>query len=163
MFNYVPQKSSKRFDSMNNDIETTKPNPFWLRPSNENRCAARSKRSGEQCKNFALRGKRVCRIHGGLSSGPKVPAVKHGLDSLEAIKERLLQRVKATAAEERKVFEIEVEDWIASRVLEMNYAEFRHCRKTLSDFANGRLPVLRVVEAVDVKPITTKSEGRKKI
>ena len=31
---------------------------------------ARSKQTGEQCKNTAMPGKTVCRFHGGLSSGP---------------------------------------------------------------------------------------------
>ena len=35
------------------------------------RCTALSKRSGEQCKKPALRGKAVCDFHGGRSTGPK--------------------------------------------------------------------------------------------
>ena len=31
------------------------------------RCQAKSKRSGRRCKNPAMKGKRVCRLHGGLS------------------------------------------------------------------------------------------------
>ena len=31
------------------------------------RCAAKSKRTGKRCKNPAVKGKRVCRLHGGLS------------------------------------------------------------------------------------------------
>ena len=31
------------------------------------RCAAKSKRTGKRCKNVAVRGKRVCRLNGGLS------------------------------------------------------------------------------------------------
>ncbi len=38
-----------------------------------NRCRAKSKRTGQQCKSPAVPGKRVCRIHGGLSTGPKTP------------------------------------------------------------------------------------------
>ena len=37
------------------------------------RCQARSKRSAEQCRKAAMRGKRVCRTHGGASTGPKTP------------------------------------------------------------------------------------------
>ena len=33
-------------------------------------CQALSKRSKSQCKNAALKGKRVCRFHGGKSTGP---------------------------------------------------------------------------------------------
>jgi len=34
------------------------------------RCSARAKRSGHQCQSPAMRGKNVCRIHGGKSRGP---------------------------------------------------------------------------------------------
>ena len=37
-------------------------------------CNAKAKRSGKQCGNWAVTGKNVCRIHGGLSTGPKKPA-----------------------------------------------------------------------------------------
>ncbi len=32
-------------------------------------CTAKSKRSGERCRNHAVHGKTVCHIHGGKSSG----------------------------------------------------------------------------------------------
>lgn len=35
------------------------------------RCAAQAKSSGKQCGNPAMRGKRVCWIHGGRSTGPR--------------------------------------------------------------------------------------------
>ena len=35
------------------------------------RCQAKSKRTKQQCRSPAIRGKRVCRIHGGRSTGPK--------------------------------------------------------------------------------------------
>jgi len=35
------------------------------------RCQANSKRSGLQCRKAAMRGKSVCRAHGGASTGPK--------------------------------------------------------------------------------------------
>jgi hypothetical protein len=40
------------------------------------RCTAMSKRSGEQCKKPAIRGKAVCDFHGGRSTGPKTEAGK---------------------------------------------------------------------------------------
>jgi hypothetical protein len=39
------------------------------------RCNAKSKQSGERCKNAVIEGKRVCRIHGGMSPGGPI---KHG-------------------------------------------------------------------------------------
>ncbi len=38
------------------------------------RCKARSKRSGEQCRKAAMRGKAVCLAHGGASTGPRTAA-----------------------------------------------------------------------------------------
>ena len=35
------------------------------------RCQAQSKRTKQQCRSPAIRGKRVCRIHGGRSTGPR--------------------------------------------------------------------------------------------
>ena len=71
------------------------------------RCKARSKRSGEQCKNYAIKGYEVCRMHGahggpktrlGLLACKKAP-YKHGLYSYEALQElrecrRLIRRSK---------------------------------------------------------------------
>lgn len=37
------------------------------------RCLATSKRTGEQCRAPATKGKTVCRFHGGLSTGPRTP------------------------------------------------------------------------------------------
>ncbi len=59
------------------------------------RCRAKSKRSGAQCKNFAIKGWGVCRMHGarggpktrqGLFACKKGP-YKHGLYSYEALQE----------------------------------------------------------------------------
>ena len=36
-----------------------------------NQCQARSKRSGLQCQGPAVKGKQVCRMHGGKSTGPR--------------------------------------------------------------------------------------------
>lgn len=35
------------------------------------RCKARSKRTGQQCLKFPMKGKTVCLAHGGRSAGPK--------------------------------------------------------------------------------------------
>ncbi len=60
-------------------------------------CQAKSKQSGMQCKNFATKGKRVCRIHGGKSTGAKTlegkerqkkAPWKHGKRSKEVIAEQ---------------------------------------------------------------------------
>ena len=38
---------------------------------NANRTCGAKTRSGEPCSKFPIKGKRRCRLHGGLSSGPK--------------------------------------------------------------------------------------------
>lgn len=62
------------------------------------RCKAKSKRSGEQCKNYAIKKWGVCRMHG-AKGGPKTKAglikctimpLKHGFYS-KAIKEEKKQ------------------------------------------------------------------------
>ncbi len=45
--------------------------PGTARESYAPRCQAKSKRTGLRCNGAACRGKRVCRIHGGASRGPK--------------------------------------------------------------------------------------------
>lgn len=51
-----------------------------MRPNEFTRqCAARSKRSGVRCKNYAVRGRETCRMHGGKSKrGMEHPAYTHG-------------------------------------------------------------------------------------
>lgn len=55
------------------------------------RCAARSKRTGEQCKGPAVTGWRVCRFHGaggGHPPGRVHPSWKHGMRAREWIDAR---------------------------------------------------------------------------
>ena len=57
------------------------------------RCQAKSRRSGEQCKNPAAYGQRACRFHGAHRSvarltGPNNPAYKHGKETQKARSER---------------------------------------------------------------------------
>jgi hypothetical protein len=60
------------------------------------RCSARSKRSGERCKNYAVRGFSVCRMHG-ARGGPRTDrgmercrtaSLKHGFYSKQRYAER---------------------------------------------------------------------------
>ena len=50
------------------------------------RCGAKT-RSGGSCGHYSMANGR-CRYHGGLSTGPKNPQVKHGYYTKEAIAER---------------------------------------------------------------------------
>lgn len=64
-----------------------------------NQCQATSQRSRQRCKAPAMRGKAVCRTHGGRSTGPKTEAGRqrcaeaktiHGRETREARSERSL-------------------------------------------------------------------------
>ncbi len=57
------------------------------------RCAARSKRTGQPCQGSAVRGSRVCRMHGAGGGGPEGPANgawRHGGRSGELTQTRAL-------------------------------------------------------------------------
>ncbi len=55
-----------------------------------NRCGART-RAGGSCMRYAMKNGR-CRLHGGLSTGPRNPRVKHGMYSKRALEEKKLLR-----------------------------------------------------------------------
>ena len=73
------------------------------------RCRANSKRSGSQCGNFAMKGKQVCRMHGGKSTGCKTAegrsrqvasVLKDGLHTKEAkASRRQIRRIIGDAKE----------------------------------------------------------------
>ena len=74
-----------------------------------NQCQAQSKHTKTQCKKPAMKGKRVCRTHGGASTGPKTPEGRqrcasarttNGLESREARTKRSLATAKLAALEE---------------------------------------------------------------
>ncbi len=82
-------------------------------------CSAKSKQTGKRCKNFAIKGKTVCRFHGGVSTGPKTKEgkqrikkalTKHGLYSVEAVEERRIFRKNTRLLKE------ELEDIMAGRL-----------------------------------------------
>jgi hypothetical protein len=76
-----------------------------------NRCTAKSKRSGEQCKKPALRTSRIqkCQFHGGRSTGPKtekgrlniaLAKTQHGGETRQARIERSAMSAKLLAMED---------------------------------------------------------------
>jgi hypothetical protein len=78
------------------------PEAWWKAP----RCGAKNRRGGA-CQSPAMRGKRRCRLHGGLSTGPRTPegrercrqaATKHGFYSRAAKEERRRARLLIGAA-----------------------------------------------------------------
>ena len=59
------------------------------------RCQAKCKKTGNRCRQPAMKNKRVCRYHGGKSPGaPKgnQNSLKHGLYTAKAIEDRKLIR-----------------------------------------------------------------------
>jgi len=68
------------------------------------RCTAKSKRTGQPCRNPAVRGWTVCRMHGargGAQSGPANPNWRHGGRSGEAM--ALRKMVNALRREAREL------------------------------------------------------------
>jgi hypothetical protein len=74
-----------------------------------NQCQAMSKRSRQRCKAPAIKGKRVCKTHGGRSTGPKTEAGRqrcseaktiHGRETREGRTERSLASAKLAVLEE---------------------------------------------------------------
>jgi hypothetical protein len=59
------------------------------------RCQALSRRSHEQCKKPALKGKRVCGFHGGKSTGPKTAAGKQRIVESKTIHGRETRAIRA--------------------------------------------------------------------
>jgi hypothetical protein len=73
------------------------------------RCQAKSKRTKLQCAAPALKGKRVCKTHGGRSTGPKTEAGRqrcaeaktiHGREAREARTDRRLAAARLAVLEE---------------------------------------------------------------
>ena len=106
------------------------------------RCSAKSKRSGEQCKKPALRGKVVCDFHGGRSTGPKTEAGKDRIAAAHTVhgRETREQRAERSAASARIS---RLED--AMHVLKMTTAPRSRGRK-----AAGYRPITSVEDVVQM-------------
>ena len=59
------------------------------------RCQAKSKRSGLQCQKAAMQGKRVCRSHGGASTGPKTTAGRQRCAAAKTVHGRETRAIRA--------------------------------------------------------------------
>jgi len=63
------------------------------------RCQAMSKRSGAQCRKAAMRGKRVCRTHGGASTGPKTAVGRAKCAAVKTVHGRETREIREYRAE----------------------------------------------------------------
>lgn len=82
------------------------------------RCQACSKRSGEQCRKAAMRGKRVCRTHGGASTGPKTKAGRASCAAAKTIHGRETRaKRKVRAIKQKELRELEVVMKIAGLIV----------------------------------------------
>lgn len=69
-------------------------------------CTAKSKRTGNQCRAAAIKGKTKCRTHGGLSTGPKTQAGRDRIAAANTTHGRETRKVRA----ERKLALIRLAD-----------------------------------------------------
>lgn len=58
-------------------------------------CAARSKRTKMQCRSPALKGKQVCRIHGGKSTGPRTVAGRQRIAAANTVHGRETREIRS--------------------------------------------------------------------
>jgi hypothetical protein len=72
------------------------------------RCQAKAKRTGQQCRRPATKGKKVCKLHGGLSTGPRTQAGRercararlvHGRETTAIREERSLSSARLAVLE----------------------------------------------------------------
>lgn len=140
------------------DNENVQSVPFALHPpAQDRRCTARSKRSGQQCRNWALRGKSKCRFHGGKSRGPTTEAGKeasrsarwvNGDDSLEVLKIREIERVLAGNDRLSQACDI-FPNYIRQKIKGMSYAEYRASRSLFSAFCRGDVGLFQLITFLD--------------
>ena len=71
-------------------------------------CQAKSKRTKQQCRSPAIKGKQVCRIHGGKSTGPRTPEGRQRCAEAKTVHGNQT-RAKRTAYREgmRELYELE--------------------------------------------------------
>ena len=59
------------------------------------RCQAQSKRTKQQCRSPAIRGKRVCKVHGGRSTGPRTQQGRNLCGAAKTVHGRETRAIRA--------------------------------------------------------------------
>jgi hypothetical protein len=78
------------------DARTRRTDAARDRAAREGRLADYLRRSRERCRNWPIRGKKRCRLHGGLSTGPTTPeGLARTIVAMKAGRRRWLARLKS--------------------------------------------------------------------
>lgn len=80
------------------------------------RCQAKSKRSGDQCRKAAMRGKMVCRTHGGASTGPRTPEGRQRCAEAKTIHGRETRAIRSKRAVKLKELR-QIDSWMKANGL----------------------------------------------
>lgn len=119
-------------------------------------CSATSKRSGERCRKHAMKGRSVCRAHGGATPrGMASPHWKHGRYS-SALPEGLAARYEAALADSRL---LSLRDDIALVNLEITEALASVCGK-FPDPAVEQDAWIRVRQAMETRRKLVETEAK---
>ena len=72
-------------------------------------CSAKSKRTKVQCKSPAMRGKKVCRMHGGKSTGPRTKEGRKRCAEARTIHGKETRKIRQRRSElSRELYELEL-------------------------------------------------------
>lgn len=125
-------------------------------PPQERRCQAKSKQSGKQCKNWALKNKRLCRFHGGRSTGPKTAQgienirqthLKTGKYTLDKLRAEMLNRIGKVLFEQRT--QSWVYKYIQQKMDDMNCSKFDNAKPKLIAFCRGQISMKELAAFLD--------------
>lgn len=119
-----------------------------------------------------MRGKQVCRHHGGKSTGPKTEAgklisaranLKHGKYSLAKYGQRMIEKLNAKVNEDVHLLEYDVfRQYVTAYIKRMTFEQWREFRGLFAKYVEGQASMRQVIEHIDGKPIKL-PEGRPKV
>ncbi|WLR49579.1 HGGxSTG domain-containing protein (plasmid) [Halobacillus litoralis] len=130
-------------DKSTDAVEKFQPKIVKAKNGNQ-QCTAKSKQTGEQCKNWAVSGNTKCRFHGGKSTGAKtnegkekvsMNALKHGLYAKRFMDEEEMEWYEKTMEYYTEKHDLDLEDqYMLDRALR-NY--IKSMRKEKYEYENG--------------------------